>query len=784
MAAVLAVSAAQVAAEPATAPASDRPVTMDFPAEGVELRLLADIVTKRLKIPILYDETINNKRVVIRVPVDVPESSLLGVLQSALRMKQMALVDAEQPGWMKIVPAQNLTALAKPAVSGKPADAGMAMTQVFIARHVDPARLAESVRPYLTTPGGNAQPAAGQKALVVSDYPSVVTRVGQLIALLDAEAPPVAVKLIPLRQADAGQVATVVSQLIANKESSRWGAGSQPDIFISAEDRSNQVVVIAPTARMSEVAELVAAMDEPLNQETKIYRLTTLSPERLDRLMKSLLGSAGKRSYQSSIDRESHSLVVTATPEVQVRIAALVKEVDVPESQEQSPVRFYKLKNTKAADVLATITGLYSEGGPGGYAAENSGDETQFGPSNRNGSGPSVPSDVVPAPAANPAPPGGSSGSAPGQRTGTPRRMTALAAGGPNDTGNGLPASPGSASSANSTGLRYGPGSAGSQDESVEGGVSAVHGRNANVTADVNTNSIIVIAPPAVQQQYADLIRHLDERRPQVQIECTIVTLDTSDGFSFGVDIGRKGGTGNGDIISFSSFGVSTVDPTSGLLTPGQAAGGTFALLDPRIANIVLRALSNNTRSRLVSSPQILVNDNGKGKLESVSQQPFAEILDTSVQSRTGLGGLAQAGTTISVEPHISEGDYLQLGYSVELSNFTGAGSNGLPPPSEKNAVDSTVTIPDGYTIVVGGLSLKSLQTAVNSVPVLGDIPILKYLFSSRSRTKSDTTLFVFIRPVILRDDKFEDLKYLSGKSMEAAGLPGDFPSSDPIPLR
>src|SRR5258706_10692254 len=106
---------AQTGAAPAaTQGAIDKAVTMDFPAEGVELRLLADIVTKRLKIPILYDETINNKRVVIRVPVDVPESSLLGVLQSALRMKQMALVDAEQPGWMKIVPAQNLTALAKP----------------------------------------------------------------------------------------------------------------------------------------------------------------------------------------------------------------------------------------------------------------------------------------------------------------------------------------------------------------------------------------------------------------------------------------------------------------------------------------------------------------------------------------------------------------------------------------------------------------------------------------------------------------------------------------------
>ena len=77
-----------------------------------EQTTLADIVTKRLKIPILYAETINAKKVIIRVPVDVPESALMGVLQSALRMKQMTLVDAEQPGWKQIVPAANLAAVA------------------------------------------------------------------------------------------------------------------------------------------------------------------------------------------------------------------------------------------------------------------------------------------------------------------------------------------------------------------------------------------------------------------------------------------------------------------------------------------------------------------------------------------------------------------------------------------------------------------------------------------------------------------------------------------------
>jgi general secretion pathway protein D len=315
--------------------------------------------------------------------------------------------------------------------------------------------------------------------------------------------------------------------------------------------------------------------------------------------------------------------------------------------------------------------------------------------------------------------------------------------------------------------------------------VLSVKAHNATVAADVNTNSIIVIAPPQVQVMYADLIKRLDERRPQVQIECTIVTLDTSDGVSFGVDIGHLGGSDQTQILTLSSFGVSKVDPVTGRLTPVDAPGGTFALLNPHVADIVMRALATNNRARFLSAPQLLVNDNGKGKLESVAQEPFAVILDASTtQSLTSLGGLASAGTSITVEPHISEADYLQLSYTIELSNFTGTAQNGLPPPSQKNSVDSSVTIPDGYTIVVGGLTTKNYTTAVNTIPVLGDIPVLKYMFGTRSKNTEDSTLFVFIKPVILRDDKFEDLKYLSSKNVQAAGIPGDFPHSDPIPMR
>jgi type II secretory pathway component GspD/PulD (secretin) len=767
------------ATAPAVQPGNSELVTMDFPADGVEVSLLADIVTQRLHIPILYDETVRGRKVVIRVPTKVPESALMGILQSALRIKQMALVDAEQPGWKQIILAPNLAAVATPA--GGAGGEG-AIAQVFTLQHSDPMRIVEVIRPFTTQPGGYVQAQQGQKSLIVCDYASVVKRVEQLIHSLDAEAPPVEVRFVKLKEAEATQLVPAATQMITNRETYQWGSPALSGIFLSADERLNQVVVVAPPARMTEIQELITGMDKAPELKTKVYRLKSVSPDRVDRLIKTLIGeSLAKRAYQAAVDHESQSLIVSATPDVLARLDDMLKELDVPISEAQNPIQFYKLKNTKASDVLGTISGLLGDAGPEGFRTQ------------KGGAG-----EGAPASASSP----GSSGST-GMGTlstttsgpGTSGLSLSPSIGGPGtgtspfSEGGGRSSFPTGVTIGNSSDTQYvspalsfsntGGGAA------PQGGVLSVRSRNATVAADVNTNTIIVIAPPSVQQMYADLIKRLDERRPQVQIECTIVTLNTSDNFTFGVDIGKLGGFDTSKILTLSSFGISSASAATGHLTPAANIGGTFALLSPRIADIVLSALQNNARARFVSAPQLLVNDNGKGKLESVQQEPFAVILDaSSTQSITSLGGTAQAGTSISVEPHISEADYLQLGYSIELSNFTGTASNGLPPPSQKNAVDSSVTIPDGYTIVVGGLTTKDFSTSVRSIPFLGDIPILKYLFGNRSRNNVDSTLFVFIKPIILRDDKFEDLKYLSGKRIAIAGIPGDYPRSEPVPMR
>jgi type II secretory pathway component GspD/PulD (secretin) len=192
----------------------------------------------------------------------------------------------------------------------------------------------------------------------------VIRRVEGLVHKLDVEAPPVEVRFIPVHEAEATQLVTAVTQLINNRESYQWGSTAGSGISLTADERTNQIVVIAPPQRMAEVTSLIEGLDSSPGLLTRVYRLKSVSPDRIDRLVKTLLdASTLKRGYQASAESDSQLFVVSATPPVHARIEQLLQELDVPAPQSQNPIQFYQLKNTKAVDVLGTISGLLGESG-------------------------------------------------------------------------------------------------------------------------------------------------------------------------------------------------------------------------------------------------------------------------------------------------------------------------------------------------------------------------------------------------------------------------------------
>ncbi|MCA9140967.1 MAG: hypothetical protein KDB00_29550, partial [Planctomycetales bacterium] len=492
----------------------------------------------------------------------------------------------------------------------------------------------------------------------------------------------------------------------------------------------------------------------------------------------------GSQAIETTIDEEGNLLVVRAGAEIHQQIETLLKELDRPVDSQESPIRFYKLKNATAMDVLYSLlalqeaagSGVAQAGGFGQGAFGTLGGTNVGGVSSAMGFG-GTPLGSVPG---NPAISGGQSRAQ--------QRLDELGGGlfgvAGQNLSNNLTSSRNpnqNAALAPLTGGSMGYGGMGYGGVVGAGASVATLPGGARISADVATNSLIVYAPSNVQSLYEKLIRSLDQRRPQVLIQADIIAIDTSDNFSLGVEISGGDRTGSKRLFEFTSFGLSEVNPTTGALSVNPALGFNGVLIDPEVADVIVQALSRHTRGRVLSSPKVLVNDNQTGILNSISSVPFQAFSQGETTTLTGLGGNQEAGTTIQVTPHINEDDHLQLEFDVEFSTFVGTAGDNLPPPRQIDRVGSVVTIPDGKTVVVGGLKRTSDGDSFTGVPWLEKIPVIRELTSLRSQEQSTTSFFLFIRPRILRDSQFRDLQFLSNLETQDAQHSGDYPVSRPL---
>jgi len=698
-------------------------VTLNFP-ENVELKVLVDYVAKRHDINFIYGQQVAGKKVTITAPRKVPADALLTLLESALKMNNMLLADTGVPGMMRIDVADQLTKssqrITTDAAGVQGARPTLAVSRVFQLEHVDTARAQAVVAPFLSSGNANMLVMAERDVLIVTDYASNMPKLEELVSLVDRPGRTVQVAFVRVVNLEASAIAEKVGQMLEGKANASNGGGrTAAPVTLVADERTNQVAVMGTTEHIREATALIESLDVPLGLATKVYALQATSPEQMDRIVKELIGDmSAKRLYKSAVEREGNMLIVTTTAEIHEQIESLRQALDKTVSDDaQSPIRFYKLENAKAADVLATIQSITDEapldsvtldGESPQYDLPRGTDESQI--------------DRRPPPAE--------------------AVVDALSGAG--------------------------------------GNAAAL--RDARVMVDEPTNTIIVIAAPSVHPIYEKLIARLDVRRPQVLIEATIVLIDTTDNFELGVEVSSSvEGVDGGTLLNFTQFGLGAVDPMTGALALSPGVGFNGALIGSDTAELIIRALKTDTRARVVSRPSVLINDNATGTLVSEAEEPFAtvSVSGTGVE-RTTLGGFAAAGTNINITPQISEGDHLKLDYDVTLSSFTSTGTDTLPPARATNSLNSQVTIPDGYTIIVGGLTEETYDKTVRSVPLLRRIPVIKYLASDRSNDKSQSTLFVFLRAVVLRDDKFKDLKALSSMAGLEADLPDAMPSSEP----
>ena len=316
--------------------------------------------------------------------------------------------------------------------------------------------------------------------------------------------------------------------------------------------------------------------------------------------------------------------------------------------------------------------------------------------------------------------------------------------------------------------------------------------KNVQIVPDKATNTLVVMAEREDYKIIENIIRQLDVPRPMVYIEALIMEVNANKAFDLGVewqgvkDVGGEDyleGLGSDAMnLGMASFiggqsAIPQVDPTTGLVS--AAAGMTLGVItsgikigDAIFPNIgaVVHAYKTDSEVSILSTPQIMTLDNEEAEINIGSNVPYLTKQDTT-SSTTSINynsyEYKDVGVILNITPHINEENFIRLKISQQVSKVT-SGADKAMPTTLKRTTKTTVVVKDNETIVIGGLVGDSTDDATYKVPLLGDIPLLGWLFKSNSTNREKTNLYVFLTPHIVRTRK--DAAVLYQEKRESMG--------------
>ena len=346
------------------------------------------------------------------------------------------------------------------------------------------------------------------------------------------------------------------------------------------------------------------------------------------------------------------------------------------------------------------------------------------------------------------------------------------------------------------------------QRETDGGGISAVvaEAEGVRITADPATNSVIIIGSRRDYETIKRVIDDLDIRRRQVFVESAILEIavdrlralgtNFSIGFSFNGDNAGFFGTALPGIPSLlgvaanpQSF-ITAISSISGLFLGlvGDSVDPDGSGPIPPIPSFtfLFQALASLTDVNVLSTPSIVTTDNEEAEIVVADVIPFptgSTVGETGVTVQTI--DRQPVGIRLVLTPQISEGDFLNLTIHTEVSAVAPA------PPDLNTAVfgiatttrsaDSSVVVKDGQTIVIGGLVQDRETIAESKVPLLGDIPLLGYLFKFKQRRSTKINLLILLTPRIVENEsdmqKLLEDRQRRNMLLQQQGVKREFPS-------
>ena len=322
---------------------------------------------------------------------------------------------------------------------------------------------------------------------------------------------------------------------------------------------------------------------------------------------------------------------------------------------------------------------------------------------------------------------------------------------------------------------------------------------------DLRTNTVFYRETRSNIDNIRKMLVDIDKPTKQVMIEARLVEVNANPRQSYGINwAGVVGSATSPQTLKFGGSNPATgstfVLDKDGIprAVPGQPAqgkfdagsgkllgtdfffdsalnaiGGQFAILSAPQLSVTLSALNEDSDTEFLANPRVVTADNLPAKIEIVRAQPVPELAFNSQTAQSVFNGFSDKtfGNTLLVKPSVNKENFITLAVKPVISNkvgdqpFTFQGATVVSPIIDTRSLESNVLIKSGDTLAIGGLMQDEVSKARTKVPIMGDIPVLGYLFQSRSNVRTKRNLLVFVTPSII------DQHYGTGLEDQVGGL-------------
>jgi general secretion pathway protein D len=464
---------------------------------------------------------------------------------------------------------------------------------------------------------------------------------------------------------------------------------------------SNTLLVVDKASNIEKILRLTDVFDIDLfkNIGHRFFRLQYVDAEEtgntVNDIIASYAGTAKEDFKLIPLKRINSLLLISKQPNIFSIVQSFVRELDVPVEDDKPRIYVYSVKNGVSAELATLLNSVFSE-----TSTDNKKTET-VGEPERPGYRTSAAPELFPA-----TPPRG-------------EKVTTVA---------------GERISAEGSGTLRG---------------------DIKITPDEIRNSLIIEATPRDYRIIETILTSIDVLPRQVLIEVTIAEIALDSSTELGIEWRFDRGT---DFVS----GLQ-----SGATLGSTGINFSYAILDEaKRWMATVSALAQKGKVNILSSPSVLASDSKEARIDVTTEVPVAtsiytydsgrtdNLLETSIQYRN-------TGVILSVTPHINEFGLVSMDVNQEVSEQAGLVNVGLVeqrPSFFKRSVNTTLTVKNGQTIVIGGLIRETSEDRYSGIPCIGNVPVLAYVLGTKSKATDKTELIIFITPKVIASLEDVDL--------------------------